>query len=279
MATISVIMGVYNPSKQKRFLQSVESIVRQTVSDWELILYDDGSDPGYRPLFRQAAAMDARIRLLHGRVNRGLGYALNAALRRSSGVYIARMDADDRSKPDRFARQLAFLQGHPQYQWVGSIAELADQTGVWGLQTLPEQPENRDFLSHSPYIHPSVLFRREVLWENGGYRSGREYLQCEDYELFLRLHARGYRGYNLQTPLLEYWEDRQSYRRRGYSRRVREMKLRLGGFRRLQMLRPATLPYVVKPLLLGLLPGSLLHGIRLLRVQRERGKPNRYDAG
>ena len=130
---ISVIMGVYNPASQERLFRSVQSVIDQSFAEWELLLYDDGSQAPFTSLIQAAAALDPRILLLHGQQNRGLDHALNVCIRSASGSYIARMDDDDVSKPDRFQKQLDFLETHSQYQWVGSLAELVDSHGVWGI--------------------------------------------------------------------------------------------------------------------------------------------------
>lgn len=268
---ITVIMGVYNPEDEQRLRRAVASIVRQSFRDWEMILYDDGSREECAALIRRAARMDRRIRYIRGGKNRGLAAALNACIRRARGRYLARMDADDLCRGDRLARQYAFLEKHPHFQWVGSCAQLTDDEGVWGFQPVPAVPGKEDFLYNSPYIHPTVMFRRRVLLESGGYDTSRRYRQCEDYELFLRLHSRGYRGANLQEPLLRYREDCLSHRRRTLGRRWREAMLRWRGFRSLGILRAETLAYVGKPLLAGLVPGPLHHQIRKW-VKRDHGR-------
>ena len=258
---ISIIMGVYNPAR-RRFFEAVESIVRQRFADWELLLYDDGSAQAYRPLLRRAARKDERIRLLEGGENRGLAHALNRCLEEAAGTYIARMDDDDIARPDRLEKQAAFLDAYPRFQWVGSNAELLDGKGVWGFRKMPEIPQTRDFLFTSPYIHPSVMFRREVLLAAGGYDESPRLRLCEDYELFMRLHRLGGRGYNLQEPLLQYWEDYASHRKRTYRRRIREMQVRWRGFRDLGILDAAALPYVCKPLAAAAIPAPVHHYIR-----------------
>lgn len=89
---VSVVMGVHNP-EQEAFLAAVISICRQTFRDWEMLLCDDGSSERYGALFRQAAALDPRILVLHERAHCGLAHALNHGIFRSRGRYIARMDA------------------------------------------------------------------------------------------------------------------------------------------------------------------------------------------
>ncbi|HIW73101.1 MAG TPA: glycosyltransferase [Firmicutes bacterium] len=262
---VSVAMGVYNPRRPADFLRAVESLRRQTLPDWELLLYDDGSPPPAAALLRKAAALDTRIRCLRGETNRGLAHALNACIRQARGNYIARLDDDDTAREDRLEKQVRFLEAHPEYQWVGSNALLADDRGDWGLLRVPEVPRETDFLFNSPYLHPAVTFRREALVQSGGYSRLAKHRQVEDYELFMRLHAQGGRGCNLQEPLLRYREDREALLRRTYRRRLREAALRLHGFRALGILRFSTLPYVLKPLLVGALPAPFYRALRRAR--------------
>ena len=142
---------------------------------------------------------------------------------------------------------------------------------------MPQIPEKRDFLYNSPYLHPTVTFRTAALKAAGGYDPSPRYLLCEDYELFFRLHQRGMRGYNLQEPLLRYWEDCGSLRRRTFSRRLREVRVRAEGFRRLGMGGAAVLPYVGKPLLAAAIPGPVHHYVRRRRFWEQgencRGLP------
>lgn len=273
---ISVIMGVFNPVKKKLFYRAVKSIIKQNFKYWELIIYDDGSKEEYIKRIQQAAQLDERIIYIRNDQNHGLAYALNECINHASGNYIARMDDDDISKPDRLRKQYEFLETHPQYQWVGSNAELIDSQGVWGYQKMPEIPHEKDFLFNSPFIHPSVMFRKDILIQNDGYRCCKNYLYCEDYELFIRLYKNGGRGYNIQEPLLQYWEDYESHRKRTYKRRIREMKLRYHGFKELNILNRSTFYYVVKPLLVGAVPAPVHHYIRRKLKRQKKYKHNAY---
>lgn len=267
---ISIIMGTYNPTDKDRLFRAVRSLIFQSFPDWELILYDDGSNKDCEKNILEAADLDDRILHIRNDRNQGLAHALNVCIQHSAGTYIARMDDDDISQPERLERQYRFLDAHPEYQWVGSSAELMDRDGVWGLQKMPEIPLANDFLYNSPYIHPSVMFRREILTESGGYSEAKKYLHCEDYELFMRLHKNGGRGYNIQEPLLQYWEDYESYKKRTYARRIREMKLRRKGFRELNILNGTTLYYVWKPLLIGAVPAPVHHYINRRLKRRKK---------
>lgn len=250
---VSVLLSVFNEKDEALLFAAVRSIIEQTCTDWEMILYDDGSDAAGREAIRRAASLDPRIHHIIGAENRGLAYGLNESLKVARGRYIARLDDDDISAPDRLARQVAFLEAHPEYQWVGCNLELFDAEGSWGRRIFPAVPQKRDFLKYSPYAHPSVIFCRETLDATGGYRKRRK---AEDYEIFMRLHAEGYQGYNLQECLYYYREDRRFSRPHTYASRVEEVRVRYKGFQRLGILNPGTLPYVIKPLLVGLLPRS-----------------------
>lgn len=257
---ISLIMGVLNPEKRP-LLESIGSIIGQDFQDWEFLLYNDGSTPAAARLIREAAAMDSRITLLEGDRTRGLAHALNCCARHACAPYIARMDADDISLPQRLGVQYRFLEGHPQYDWAGACAQLIDSRGSWGIQKVPERPQKEDFLFNSPFIHPTVMFRREALTLTGGYDPSPRSRYAEDYELFMRLYRYGLQGYNIPSPLLQYREDYHAHLKRTYGRRIREMRLRYSGFRALGILTPRAVPYVLKPLFVGLIPADIHHSI------------------
>jgi len=259
---ISVVMGVYNPSDRGQLYQATMSIINQSFKEWEMIICDDGSSAEYIDVIKMAAGLDDRIKYIRSNRNRGLAHALNQGIAASRGRYIARMDADDISKPDRLEILNKFMEENPVYEWVGSNSELFDDAGVWGIGMTKEIPAKKDFLGHSPYIHPSVMFRRNVLVRAKGYRVSQLTARCEDYELFMRLHMHGCQGYNIQKELIQYREDYQSYSRRKYKYCIREMQVRLNGFRKLGILNLQTSPYVIKPLVVGLIRPSVLGYIK-----------------
>lgn len=257
---ISVLMSVYNPKDRDSFFAAVSSVISQSFADWEMVLYDDGSDAEGAALIKEAAALDPRIIYTRGEENLGLGHGLNASLTLSKGRYIARMDGDDISRPGRFAKQYEFLENHPYYQWVGTNSELIDESGRWGIWRMPKEPGPQDFLKFSPYVHPSVMFRRDVLEAAGGYNEDNR--RAEDYDLFMNLHADGFKGYNLQEVLFCYREDRLAYSRRKFVYQIYEMGVRIRGFRRLGLLKFGNLGYVLKPVFVGLIPHSFLAKIK-----------------
>ena len=197
-----------------------------------------------------------RIRLIGGGSNRGLGYSLNLCIRAAKGKYLARMDDDDICAPERLRIQAAYLERHPEIDFVGCNAGLIGREGVWGHRRMPELPKKKDFLRYSPYIHPAVMFRRSLFEGRSLYRTNTR--RGEDYELFMRLTAEGCQGYNLQKELFFYREDEESYRRREWGSRLDEVKIRRDGFRRLGLLLPWGWLYVLRPLAAGCVPCTLV---------------------
>lgn len=258
---ISVLMSVYN--NEATAGDSIASIVAQTYADWELLLVDDKSTDGSLRILADWARRDSRIRLIQNDRNLGLAASLNRALNEARGEYVARMDGDDISLPQRFEKQLTFLDAHPEHAIVGSSALVFDRDGVWETRICKELPQKKDFLWGTQFIHPSVMMRRVALLAVGGYRVCRDTLRTEDYDLFMRMYAYGFTGYNLAEPLLRYYDPRKP-KRVLYRFRISEARIRWSGFRALRLM-PCGLPYVAKPLIVGLIPGGLKR-----RLQRRR---------
>lgn len=261
---ISVIMGIYNQNDRERLDQAIRSILRQTFVDFEFIIYDDGSDEKIKNWLDEYARMDDRIRIISNDINHGLAYSLNSCIDVARGKYLARMDDDDISLPNRFLIQHEFLEHHKEYAFVGCGAKLMDGSGIWGTRFMPKEPGEKDFLRFSPYIHPTVMIRKSVFQEaDNMYSAAKETLRCEDYELFMRLWRKGYRGYNLQDALFIYREDKGAYDKRKLHFRIDEMKLRYRSFKELNMLFPLGWIYVLRPLIAAMVPSEVI-----LRVKR-----------
>ena len=259
---ISIVMGVYNQKDHKAIEQAVDSIINQTIKNFEFLIYDDGSCKEEMIFLQELAKKDSRIHLIRGEVNKGLAYGLNQCLKQAKGTYIARMDADDISAKERLQIQKQFLDINTKYAFVGTSAKLFDEKGVWSVRFMPRHPKERDFLKYSPYIHPSVMFRKSALEEIGGYRVSKDTLRCEDYELFMRLYCNGMYGYNIQQPLFFYRENRDWYDKRTWRQRIAEMKIRYQGFRKMGILHWNTLIYVVKPVGMMMIPKGVRKRIR-----------------
>ena len=259
---ISVIMGVYYQRHDTTLLvRSVRSVLSQTYSDFELIICDDGSSDQAQEALDQLALQDSRVRLVRSGSLISLPQKLNACLKEARGSFIARMDDDDFSRPDRFEKQVKYMLQNPNAAFVGcNVALCRDGTQV-GERKLPEFPEVRDFYFVQPYIHPALIFRRDVLVAEGGYSEDRHCILCEDYDLLLRLYAAGHRGINLQEILFDYTVSSTAKGNRKMYHRWNEAVTRWRRFRQLGVL-PEALPFVIKPLIVGLIPEVLLRRLK-----------------
>jgi glycosyltransferase involved in cell wall biosynthesis len=180
-------MPVYNSQRYLR--AAVESVLAQTFGDFELLCVDDGSTDESLAILRGYESKDDRVRII-SRANTGIVGALNDGLAAARGEFIARMDADDLSLPERFEKQVAFLRSHPDHVLVGSQVLLIDPDGA-ALCPKRDTEYTHDridwaHLHHRwPVVHPSVTMRRAAVSAVGGYRN--KYQWLEDLDLFLRL--------------------------------------------------------------------------------------------
>ena len=187
---VSVLLPVWNG---EAFLEAaVESILRQTLSSFELIVIDDGSTDASAAIAARLARADDRVRVLR-RAHEGLSAALNAGIAAARGEYVARMDADDISVPHRLQKQVAYLDAHPACVAAGAWIEVIDEAGRHlGLKTFVETHEEISaalYRGISPIAHPTIVARRDVLQAAGGY-DARCY-PSEDLDLWFRLAERG----------------------------------------------------------------------------------------
>ena len=262
---ISVVMGVlYRKDDLAPLRRSVESILNQSYRDFEFLICDDGSTREAMNLLEDYQRKDARIRLIRPGDKIDLASKLNVCLKEAKGNYIARMDDDDCSDSARFEKQLHILDTEPDITFVGCNVRLWQDGRICGIRRFPEYPQIRDFYITQPYIHPTLLFRREALETVNGYSEDRHQLLCEDYDLLLRLSAKGYRGKNLQEELFDYTIPKDGKGKRKMHHRWNEVVTRWARFRDLDRL-PEALPYVLKPVVTGLLPENLLSKLKKKR--------------
>lgn len=255
---ISVCMGVrYRREDLSLLERAISSIQAQTYSNWEFLICERDSTPAAKRRLSSFAQEDPRIRLIDGTGTTGLAGQLNRCLAEARGDWIARMDDDDFSYPQRLAAQMEYLRENPQVAFVGCIARLERDGKPAGIRRLPAKPTVRDFLFVQPFLHPTLLFRREALKAAGGYCEKPRCLGCEDYDLLLRLYEAGLMGENIQDPLFTYTLPPKGSKKRTMALRWNEVKTRYVRFRALGLL-PGALPYVIKPVIVGLLPEKAL---------------------
>ena len=192
-------MSVYNGEK---YLEgAVDSIIAQSFRDFEFIIINDGSVDGSRKILESYT--DPRIKLFHSQ-NKGLTKCLNEAIGLSIGAYIARMDSDDISLPDRFERQVNFLNSNPEIAMCGTWAVMIDEESKYVRdypRLITDKEIKKEILFHNPFIHPSVMIRREIFDKVGLYDESFRYAQ--DYELWTRIVSK-YKTANIPEKLLSY---------------------------------------------------------------------------
>lgn len=198
---VSVILPVYNA--ERYVSAAIESILRQTLTDFELLLINDASTDSSRAILESYAAQDKRIRLIDNPHNLGLTATLNKAIDLCQGQYIARMDADDISLPERFAFQVNFLDKNLNIDFCGTWAAIIDSKGrltgeQWVMRLTPELICARMYF-HNCFVHASVMMRRCCAQE----KYDPAYNFIEDFELWLRL-IKKYRAALIPRVLLHY---------------------------------------------------------------------------
>lgn len=197
---VTVLMSVYDGEKYLR--EAIESILNQTFKDFEFLIINDGSTDSSRDII--LSYNDPRIRLVDNEKNIGLTRSLNKGLRLAKGEYIARMDADDVSLPERLKKEGKLLGDHKDTGLVGSSVFLMNEDGkILGTKKVSTKNSEikQNLLKGNPFWHGSVMFRRECIEEVGGYREVFE--AAQDYDLWLRISEK-YNMANIEEPLYKW---------------------------------------------------------------------------
>jgi glycosyltransferase involved in cell wall biosynthesis len=199
---VSVLIPVYNAAEFVK--DAVESILAQSYSDFEVIIVNDGSTDSSLEILE--SIKDNRIKII-SQPNAGIAAALNNGIEHTSGKYIARQDADDISLPGRLEKQVEFLEKNAGYGLLGGWAKIIDKEGKATGRFLKHDTTNAklhyDLLWNSPFVHPSVMFRKECINKVGGFYTGKELF--EDYDMWSSI-AKYYKLANLPEVLLNYRE-------------------------------------------------------------------------
>lgn len=201
---VSVVMPTYNEPPQV-VREAIGSILHQTYSNWELFILDDSTSAETRRMIDRSVAGDRRVQVIRQEKKMGFVPALNLGIDLSRGQYVARMDGDDVSLPDRLAHQVAYLSAHPEVDILGGAMNLMDEAGqIRSMRTYPRGGIRLKAFTifRSPLAHPTVMFRRRIVAE--GFRYDPTFPKAEDLEFWLRLRNHGYRLGNMDEMLLNY---------------------------------------------------------------------------
>lgn len=203
---VSILLPVYNG---REFLdQALKSLVNQTWTDFELLAIDDGSTDDSLPLLERWAAQDKRIRVIRNSEPHGLPHALNRGLREAQGQYIARADQDDIHRPERLAKEIAWLEAHSKIMIIGTAYQpFSSHDKRSPLKHPSASPMIAwKMLSASAFCHPSVMFRRSVYQELDGY----PVTGAEDFAYFSKI-VRRWPATNLSEVFIDYREHATNY--------------------------------------------------------------------
>ncbi len=196
---VVVMLAVHNQANSLR--KCIDSVIQQTWPDWHLCVVDDGSTDGSGDV---AAAGSPRVTVLRNECRMGLAASLNRIWRTLRADLYARIDADDVCLPDRLRQQIEYLERHPEVAVLGGGALVIGPDGeVAGCFRRPERHEElmAGLFRQNPFLHPTVIMRREFLEVTGGYDP--TLWRAQDYDLWLR-GAQYFRYANLSEPLIAY---------------------------------------------------------------------------
>lgn len=183
---ISIIMPAYNAAAYIGL--AIDSILAQSFRDFEFLIIDDASTDSTWQIIQERAKAEARIRPLRNPSNAKISRTLNHGIAAAAGRYIARMDADDWSYPDRLEKQFAFMESHPAVALSGGTIEVCDENLVplnKRRYPLTDAKIREKMFFFSPFCHPSIICRTEAMRAAGGYNESLEVAQ--DYDLYFRI--------------------------------------------------------------------------------------------
>lgn len=253
MVKVSVIIGVYNCADT--LCEALDSLYAQTFKDFEIILCDDGSSDGTYGVARKYRDDHDNVVLLRNDKNLGLNKTLNRCLAVAQGEYIARMDGDDISLPERFEKEVRFLDEHPEYAIVSCPMKCFDEKGVFRfVKSVEEELTVESFNYGSPFAHPTVMMRKDALLQVGGYTESKWLLRIEDYNLWMKMYAAGYRGYRLAEHLYMFRDDRNAAKRRTFRARINGIYAHWLAYRILGLSTKKFIRYVYRSLAKGVMP-------------------------
>ena len=217
MKKISVLISVYSKESADNLQQSLDSIFSQTMPPNEVVLVEDGPlTDALNTVIELYTRQHEELRVVKLPENVGLGAALCEGLKHCHNDIVARMDSDDISKPERFAKESTYLEQHPEIDIVGSWTdEFTNNPGI--PNAIRKVPQNHEQLvafsrRRNPMNHPTVMFRKQAVEAAGNYRDCPLF---EDYDLWIRMMLNGSRFHNLQESLLYFRLSEDFYSRRG----------------------------------------------------------------
>lgn len=274
----SVLMSVYHKENPKWFDESIKSMFAQTIKPAEFVLVEDGplTKELYDVVEKYKKEYPKEFKVVAIEKNVGLGPALKRGIEECTNEYIARMDSDDYSMPERVEREFEVFEKYPYLGMVGTnVSEFVDSVdNVICNVILPETNEEIIKFSkrRNPFRHPSIMFKKSEVVSAGNYR---EYYLCEDYDMWLRMIRNGCKCYNLQEIYVYMRICDNFYKRRGghkYFKSIKKFKkeqLENGYFTKIEYLKS-----IVPHAIVCYLP-NFLRDLIYKKLLRKRGKSSK----
>lgn len=250
---VSIIMSEYSTPKEL-LIDSIKSMLDQIYKNFEFIIVDDKGKNNLKEI--TDTFKDERIKVLENEKNMGLVKSLNRAIEVAQGKYLARMDTDDFSYPERLEKQVEFLESHPEFALVSGRATYFDGERITAETNWSGEVTKKE-LKKGPVsiIHPSVMMRTEAAKKVGGYQ---DFKRCEDYAMWINLALNDYRMFVMDDVLIRYHLSLTDYSKRN-------LKSREGLFRLIKTeykkLKPSFFEYsklYLKTFIAGIMPHKLM---------------------
>ncbi len=258
---VSFILGVYNTQNLDDLDRSFLTMLEQTYGNTEIIVCDDCSTNGVYEYLISRYGDNNRVTIIRNHENSGLNVSLNHCLKYVNGSFIARQDDDDYSDLDRIQKQMDILLSDTNIAFVSAGLVKFDSEGVWASFIPKQNPIKRDFLNHSPFAHAVSVFRKEAIMAIDGYRISPETVRCEDYDLFMRLTAAGFKGVNIPEILYYYNKERSQKIKRPFKNCYNEFVVRRKGYRKMGL--PIwSFFFALKPIIVYFIPSVISRYIK-----------------
>ncbi|MDL2292010.1 glycosyltransferase [Acholeplasma sp. OttesenSCG-928-E16] len=244
---VSIIIACHNA--QTYIDLCLQSLVQQTYHNLEIIICDDASKDKSWEILKKWKKKDPRVIILRNDENLYAAATRNRCIQVSHGDYVMIQDIDDFSSIDRVEKQVKELENDdidfissPAYSFSENPNEIMDT-----IIKKKRSPKKKDFLWNLPFFHPSTMFKRDCILSVGGYRVSPETIRGQDYDMFMRMYALGFKGINGTQPLYYFRLDDANLKRRTWNARKMEMKIRKKGFKALGLMPWAAI-FIIKPI-------------------------------
>lgn len=249
---ISVIMGIYNCAPTLAL--ALDSLLAQTYQDFKVIMCDDGSTDNTADVAQKYVDdYPGKFILIKNEKNLTLAAALNRCLDYADTEYVARMDGDDISLPERFEKEVTFLDAHHEYAIVSGSIIYFDENGEFRRGTAGGEVTKDHFIKGTPFCHAASMVRKDAYDKVEGYSTDSSYQRVEDYNLWVKMYEAGFKGWNISEPIYAMRDDNNAYLRRTWGNRINEFNVRRIGFKMLNIPWHKRI-WMFRPLAIGLLP-------------------------